>query len=50
MILRGQTIEACELTNTGGHGPLSLRLYEDDREIFIQQIEPPETTITYRKP
>jgi hypothetical protein len=49
-IMRGQSIEACEVTNTGGRGGLSLRLYEDDREIFIRQIETPETTITYRKP
>ena len=50
MILGGQSIEACELTNTSDDGTLSLRLYEDDREIFIQRIEAPETTITYHKP
>ncbi|NNE84673.1 MAG: hypothetical protein HKN28_11950 [Alphaproteobacteria bacterium] len=49
-IMRGQSIEACEVTNTGGRGSLSLRLYEGDREIFIRQIETPEATITYRKP
>lgn len=49
-IMRGQSIEACEVTNTGGRGGLSLRLYEDDREIFIEQIETPEALITYRKP
>ena len=50
LIMRGQSIEACEITNTGGRGTLSLRLYEDDREIFVQQIELPATPITYRKP
>jgi hypothetical protein len=50
LIMRGQLIEGCEVTNTGGRGGLSLRLYEDDQEIFIQQIETPETSITYRKP
>ncbi len=50
LIMRGQSIEACEVTNTGGRGGLSLRLYEGDREIFIRQIEMPEATITYRKP
>ena len=49
MIMRGQSIEACEITNTSS-GTLRLRLYEDDREIFIQQIETPQTTITYRNP
>ncbi len=50
LILRGQSIEACEVTNTGGRGGLSLRLYEDDREIFLKQIETPEARISYRKP
>jgi hypothetical protein len=49
-IMRGQSIDACEVTNTGGRGSLSLRLYEDDQEIFIRQIETPEATITYSKP
>jgi len=49
-IMSGQSIESCEVTNTGGRGGLSLRLYEDDREIFLRQIEMPETTITYSKP
>ncbi|MDH3739166.1 MAG: hypothetical protein OER92_08220 [Alphaproteobacteria bacterium] len=49
LILRGQSIEACEITNTSS-GPLSLRLYEDDREIFLEQIDTPQTTISYRKP
>ena len=49
LIMRGQSIEACEITNTSS-GSLSLRLYEDDREIYIRQIETPQTTITYRKP
>lgn len=49
-IMRGQSIDACEVTNTGGRGGLSLRLYEDDREIFIRQIEAPDAIITYRKP
>jgi hypothetical protein len=50
LIMRGQSIEACEVTNTTDHGSLSLRLYEDDREIFIRRVELPETTITYSKP
>ena len=50
LIMRGQSIEACEVTNTGGRGGLSLRLYEDDREILVQHIEMPETTISYSKP
>ncbi|NKB49748.1 MAG: hypothetical protein GKS02_10365 [Alphaproteobacteria bacterium] len=49
-IMRGQSIEACEVTNTGGRGGLSLRLYEDDREIFLEQIEVPDAVINYRKP
>lgn len=49
LIMHGQSIEACEVTNTGGRGGLSLRLYEDDREIFIRHIETPQATITYRK-
>lgn len=49
-IMRGQSIEACEVTNTAGRGTLSLRLYEDDEEIFIKRIETPEATITYAKP
>lgn len=49
-IMRGQSIEACEVTNTSGRGALSLRLYVDDDEIFMQHIETPETTISYRKP
>ena len=49
LIMRGQSIEACQITNTSD-GALSLRLYEDDREIFIQRIEMPAATITYHKP
>lgn len=50
LIMRGQSIEACEVTNTTGHGSLSLRLYEDDREIFLERVETPAARITYRKP
>lgn len=47
LLMHGQSIEACEVTNTAGRGSLSLRLYEDDREIFMRRIETPEATITY---
>ena len=49
-IMRGQSIEGCELTNTSGRGSLSLRLYEGDRTIFEQSIETPRDSIVYRKP
>jgi hypothetical protein len=49
LIMRGQSIEACEVKNTSGRGSLSLRLFEDDRTLFERHIESPQTTITYRK-
>lgn len=47
-ILRGQEIEACELTNRSNEGSLSLKLIQDGDTIFDRRIQPPETTITYR--
>ena len=49
-IIQGQSIEACEVTNTSGRGALSLRLFVGEEEIFMQHIETPEATISYRKP
>ncbi len=48
-IMRGQSIERCEVTNTSGRGALSLRLFEDDRKLFEDRVEAPHTTIVYRK-
>jgi len=48
-IMRGQSIEQCELTNTGARGALSLRLFEDDQKIFEDRIDAPQTTLFYQK-
>ena len=48
-IIRGQSIERCEVENTAGRGSLSLRLYEGDQLIFQRQVDSPEATIRYRK-
>ena len=36
--MHGQSIEACDVTNTSGRGSLSLRLYEDGRTVFERRI------------
>lgn len=48
-IMHGQSIERCELRNTGARGALSLRLFEDDQKIFEERIEAPQNTIVYQK-
>lgn len=47
LIMRGQSIRACEVKNTSGRGSLSLRLYEDDKTIFERRVEMPQNAITY---
>ena len=49
-IMRGQSINRCELTNTGARGSLSLRLFEDDKKVFEDQIDAPQNMIVYQKP
>jgi hypothetical protein len=49
-IMRGQKIKACELTKDSRRGALSLRLFTDDKTLFEQRIEAPQTTITYHAP
>jgi len=46
-IQRGQRIEACEVTNTSERGSLSLRLLEDDTELFEGRVEAPDLRIVY---
>jgi len=46
-IQRGQRIEACEITNTSESGALSLRLLEDETELFEKRVELPEFRISY---
>jgi hypothetical protein len=46
-IQRGQSIEACEITNTSERGSLSLRLLEDENQIFEQHVDAPEFGISY---
>ena len=48
-IMRGQSINRCEVTNTSERGALSLRLFEDDRKLFEDRVEVPQTTIIYQK-
>lgn len=47
LLLQAQRIERCEVTNTAGRGALSVRLLENDNELFQRRIEAPETLIRY---
>lgn len=49
VLLRGQYIEECEVTNDSQTGSISLRLLEDDQSIIEYKIESPETKIIYLK-
>jgi hypothetical protein len=49
LVMRGQSIERCHVTNTSGRGALTLRLYEDGKPIFERRIASPKRTITYRR-
>ncbi len=47
LIRRGQEIRGCEVRNTMGTGALSLRLYVDTEEIFMERAEAPALVIRY---
>lgn len=47
LIMRGQAIQGCEVTNTSGRGILSLKLMEDKELIFEERIGTPDNTIIF---
>ncbi len=50
VMIMAQHVAACEIANRSGRGALQLRILEGQTEIFKTRIEPPETTLTYRRP
>jgi hypothetical protein len=48
-VVRGQSIEACEIVNTAGRGSLTLRLMEDQATVFTAAVEAPETRLAFRR-
>lgn len=47
LIMRGQAIQECQVTNTSSRGILSLKLMEDQELIFEERIESPDNTIIF---
>lgn len=47
LIVRGQKIEKCQITNTSDKGSVSLRLLSDDDVLFEQRVKAPDNTISY---
>lgn len=47
LIMRGQEVQRCEVTNTSARGILFLKVIEDKEVIFEDRIEAPDKTIIY---